>query len=921
VSPPSSLTFTDTNNLHYIDWELRSHRKEPLPMFCNRQDLITESDVEQKLIMPMLTAKFTLGLGYSPVDIKTKHDLRRFAIDKGKAEKLYHPDYLIVICGIPIYVIEVKRPDEDPIAAIREARLYANEVNSYFPTGINPCCRIVTSNGLITVTCPPDTNDPDCVLLFEDLNGTSKAYADFCLLLSRNSAQAYADNIRKALTSRPLYKAVNLVGGQSVRDEDVGYNSFGSKLALDYRTVFKPDTRKDRAYIVRNAYIKSQRREHYVDEIDRIIRTAVVSTVPGAKLMEDTSAPREILEALKAGAKLENEIMLLVGSRGCGKTTFVDYVREVKLPRELRDSTVWIHLNLNEAPKESKLLEQWMLQEAISQLTKEHPSIDWDTLDTLQKVFAVEIRRLKKGTLSLLNQESEAYRVRLADSLQSWQSNPLDHLKALSRYLCGERQRLLVVVFDNCDKRDKDDQLHVFEVARWFQSQIRCLIVLPIRDVTYESFKNSPPLDTAIKDLVFRIEPPSFSAVLSARIKLVLNDLATRSQARILDYLLPNGMRVVYPATELGYYLATIFRSLYEHDRLIRSLLLGLSGRDLRKAMEIFLEFCRSGHIGPHEYLKINTSQGKWGLPYHVVARVLLRRSKRFYNGDESFVMNLFQCDPVDVKPDSFSRVALLQWLDAMYGERGPSGIKGFYRATVLIGELMSIGHDSQRLQTELGYLIKHGCVVAEHQRDTLMSLDDLVRISPSGIVHLKLLNDPSYLAACSEDTWVTSQTLAKSVADRIARFGPKVHFMQTTMFANAMDFVEYLTSRVKDEVARPDSFLENVPADTAKLIETVRGALNQKYSRLDEKYGWTDFEKRFSVGTELTGKIQEIKTFGAFIELDVGHVGLLHVSDYPTSDFPESAKVGARVLVRIQGVQRESRKLSLAFVKYWTDS
>ena len=197
-------------------------------MFCEKEDLLTESDVEQKLIMPMLTAKLTLGLGYSPVDIKTKHDLRRLAIDKGKAEKLYHPDYLIVICGIPVYVIEVKRPDEDLIAAIREARLYANEVNSYFPTGVNPYCRIVTSNGLITLTCPSDSNDPDCLLLLQDVNATTKAYAHFCLLLSRNSAQAYADNIRKALTSRPLYRAVNFVGGQSVRDEDVGYNTFGS---------------------------------------------------------------------------------------------------------------------------------------------------------------------------------------------------------------------------------------------------------------------------------------------------------------------------------------------------------------------------------------------------------------------------------------------------------------------------------------------------------------------------------------------------------------------------------------------------------------------------------------------------------------------------------------------------------------------
>lgn len=312
-------------------------------------------------------------------------------------------------------------------------------------------------------------------------------------------------------------------------------------------------------------------------------------------------------------------------------------------------------------------------------MKRSEPLVDWDAREKIEKLFSVEIKKFK-GALSVLNPESEAYKVRYADALIALLNNPNDYVKALTRTLCGEKQRLLVIVFDNCDKRDRDEQLTAFQASRWLQSQIRCLIILPIRDVTYETYKKEPPLDTAIKDLVFRIEPPPFSAILSSRIKLVLNDLRLKSSARILEYMLPNGIRVEYPATEMGYYLSTIFQSLYQYDKLIRSLLLGLAGRDIRTAMEIFLEFCRSGHIGNDQILQIRTSEGRWNLPYHVVVRVLLRRNRRFFDGNASFLANLFQCDPSDAHPDSFARISILSWFRARFNTRGPNQTKVFSR-------------------------------------------------------------------------------------------------------------------------------------------------------------------------------------------------------------------------------------------------
>ena len=97
-----------------------------MSLFCDKADLITESDVEQKLVWPMLTTALPAGFGYSPAEIRTKNDIRKLVIGKG-AEKLYYPDYVIIFAGLPLIIGEVKKPGENIADAMREARLYAAE--------------------------------------------------------------------------------------------------------------------------------------------------------------------------------------------------------------------------------------------------------------------------------------------------------------------------------------------------------------------------------------------------------------------------------------------------------------------------------------------------------------------------------------------------------------------------------------------------------------------------------------------------------------------------------------------------------------------------------------------------------------------------------------------------------------------------
>ena len=109
----------------------------------------TESDVEQKFVYNLLTNKNPLGLGYPHSQIKTKPDIRKIKIDKGIAAKLYYPDYVILSNGLPVIIIEAKSPFEDIAEGFREARLYANEINASFPSKINPCKYIISTNGIL----------------------------------------------------------------------------------------------------------------------------------------------------------------------------------------------------------------------------------------------------------------------------------------------------------------------------------------------------------------------------------------------------------------------------------------------------------------------------------------------------------------------------------------------------------------------------------------------------------------------------------------------------------------------------------------------------------------------------------------------------------------------------------------------------
>lgn len=873
------------------------------------EGLSNESDVEQKFLYPFFADQPPLGLGIPPAVIQSKANIRRFSIGKGAEQKLYFPDYLFVMLGFPIVVVEAKSPTESVAEGYRQASLYAHELNGLFPHGVNPTKFIIASNGVELWYGHADQSEPLRKAEVATLGVYSSEIADLQNLISWKRLEALATSMAESLRGDGFFKPRRLVSGVNAQNEEVGKNTFGATLTADISHIFNPTTVTDRKFIATNGYIASRRRERYLDPIDRVIRAARPVSETDATPLEDSSRPRELLAKMRTPRDLEHKVLLLIGSVGSGKSTFVDYLQEVALPRELIESTVWCRLDMNAAPVSANEIYGWLRQGLIQASRASLPDQDFDSLEVMKKLYSVEINKFSKGVGKLYEKQPLLFDEKLAEHLERVQQDAHAVAVAHIRYTCGDRNRLCIIVLDNCDKKTRDEQLLMFEAAQWLQKEFRALIILPLRDETYDNHRDHPPLDTALKDLVFRIEPPMFQQVLMSRVQLALNDLSRRHGGGKLRFELPNGFTVEYPESDQAFYLASIVRSLFEHDKFVRRMIVGLSGRNMRNALEIFLEFCNSAHIGEDQIFKIRQTEGRHTIPFHQVATVLMRMNRRFYDSDHSYVKNVFAASRDDPRPSYFARYMILRWLREKFSSSGTGGLKGYYTKETVKRELLAYGLSPDVLDREFNYLLDAQCVIAEHLRRDTLADDDLVRLGPAGFVHVELVGNINYLAAVAEDTYFKDRLQAERVMEKIRN--PAMHLHVNTALSNATELVSFLKV-AKEELLPPNgSFL--VDDMLPRLVDLADA--EDTLSRVSKSLSgdpWFDASRKFPRGSEHDGIAVNVVDFGCFVEFGTGLIGLVHASKM--NGF--AVRVGDKLRVKVQWVDEIQRKMGLLLVQ-----
>jgi len=628
-------------------------------------------------------------------------------------------------------------------------------------------------------------------------------------------------------------------------------------------------------------------------------------------LIKDPSQPDELLRPFSSHLELEHRILLLIGERGAGKTTFLYHLQAVALPKDIRDRTVWVHIDVNTAPVIKDEIYDWTRREIVKGIQNSFPEIDFDDFDTIQKIYSVEINKFNKG-IGLLLSEKEKNHELYKELLRCQQDL---HLTATcyTRFFGAEKGALIVVVFDNADKGPRDEQLLMFEVAQWLQREIRALMVLPIREETYDNYRSQPPLDTALKDLAFRIEPPVFQQALLRRVQMALNETAKQAETN-RTHALSNGFKITYAENERSYYLTSIAASIFEYDSYARRLIMGLAGNDLRRVFEIFIEFCTSGHIDDGEILKMRHSKGEYILPLHVVMTVLLRSNRRYYDSDASVIKNILDLEDKDDRPSYFTRLLILGYLRSRFTEAGPNGIKGYVSLDQIHEAISPYGIRFSVVKREAHYLAKANCIVAESMRTDSFNDTDLFKLGPVGFVHIELLGTAEYWAAIAEDTNYADQALARRVADRIVV--RDTHYSGGVGLQNGRAVYEYISRQWSANADESSSLL--AASHFAELADISIGdhALST-HSRALSGGLWYEASERFPAGSEIEGQIiNAVEELGLFVEIAPGLTGLLHKSRLPKGSIDQSQhQIGALIRVRVVKIEPDRRRISLSLV------
>jgi len=94
---------------------------------------------------------------------------------------------------------------------------------------------------------------------------------------------------------------------------------------------------------------------------------------------------------------------------------------------------------------------------------------------------------------------------------------------------------------------------------------------------------------------------------------------------------------------------------------------------------------------------------------------------------------------------------------------------------------------------------------------------------------------------------------------------------------------------------------------------EQRRISLGLKQAQADP---WTELAQKYPVGSKVTGRVRNLTEFGAFIEIEEGFDGLVHVSDISWTQRVKSAgdilKKGDTVEAKVLKIDAANRRVSL---------
>jgi len=426
----------------------------------------------------------------------------------------------------------------------------------------------------------------------------------------------------------------------------------------------------------------------------------------------------------------------------------------------------WAFINFINPPEDFSRWNDWVCEVFARSVIEEGAPLDLRDASDQERVFADDLADRKAFYERMEGVQVGRGELERARDIEQWRLDPLKLTKGIARYLQGDRAENLIVVFDNVDRRETGGQLVAFQTALWFMDQTRCLVILQMRDSTFEAYKNEPPLDTYRTGQIFHISPPRFVDVVRKRLELSLEYLASQGPEHF-EFTPRAGPTIVYPKTRAGEFLRAVYTELFQRPTNVSRILEALAGRNVRRALDMFMAIITSGHMPEEVIASIARGADSKTFPEYRILRALMRQDFRFFNNNTGFVANVFNCDSRWERPTNLLIPEMLFFLISHRKVRGDNGQMGFVGVPRLLTQLESIGFVRSDIRDAINFCLVKGLIEVDTSSPDTVRDRDNVKATASGWAHMRILSGRiEYLASVLPTTPMNDKHLSARVYD-----------------------------------------------------------------------------------------------------------------------------------------------------------